>query len=245
MWRLRSDRMVRLTLWCVTVASRVRLARLAPPLLLAILWGLCLRAGRNRATRLWLSARAGWRAFYHGAFQCARWQPGIARSALLSILIGLVTTLVSLGTVAAFVASDLGTATFSRVRRLISPLLSVPHAAAAFGLAFMIAPSGMIMRLISPWATGLDRPPDVLIVNDPMALSMMAGLIVKEIPFLFLVTLAALPQTRHSETMRLGRSLGYGRIASFTFCCGRRSTGRSGSRCSPWWPMRHRWWMWR
>jgi putative thiamine transport system permease protein len=101
--------------------------------------------------------------------------------------------------VAAFVASDLGTATFSRVRRLISPLLSVPHAAAAFGLAFMIAPSGMIMRLISPWATGLDRPPDLLIVNDPMALSMMAGLIVKEIPFLFLVTLAALPQTRHSK----------------------------------------------
>jgi ABC-type uncharacterized transport system YnjBCD permease subunit len=62
----------------------------------------------------------------------------------------------------------------------------------------------MIMRLISPWATGLDRPPDLLIVNDPMALSMMAGLIVKEIPFLFLVTLAALPQTRHLETMRLG-----------------------------------------
>jgi hypothetical protein len=48
--------------------------------------------------------------------------PGIARSALLSILIGLVTTLISLGAVAAFVASDLGTATFSRVRRLISPL---------------------------------------------------------------------------------------------------------------------------
>jgi putative thiamine transport system permease protein len=96
-------------------------------------------------------------------------------------------------------------------------LLSVPHAAAAFGLAFLIAPSGMIMRLISPWATGLDRPPDLLIVNDPMALSMMGGLIVKEIPFLFLVTLAALPQTRHSETMRLGRSLGYGRIAASPF----------------------------
>jgi putative thiamine transport system permease protein len=142
--------------------------------------------------------------------------PGIGRSALLAILIGLVTTLVSLGAVAAFVASDLGTVTFSRMRRMISPLLSVPHAAAAFGLAFLIAPSGMIMRLLSPWPSGFDRPPDVLIVNDPWAMSMMAGLIVKEIPFLFLVTLAALPQTRHLETMRLGRSLGYGRIAAFT-----------------------------
>src|SRR5690606_4895858 len=114
---------------------------------------------------------------------------------ILSILIGLVTTLVSLGAVAGFVASDLGTVTFARIRRMISPLLSVPHAAAAFGLAFLIAPSGLIMRLISPWLTGFDRPPDLLIINDPMALTMMAGLIVKEIPFLFLVMLAALPQT--------------------------------------------------
>ncbi|KGF68537.1 ABC transporter permease [Hoeflea sp. BAL378] len=143
--------------------------------------------------------------------------PGIWHSAQLAVLVGLVTTLVSLGAVAGFVASDLGSAGFARMRRMISPLLSVPHAAAAFGLAFLIAPSGMIMRLVSPWLTGLDRPPDLLIVNDPMALSMMAGLIVKEIPFLFLVTLAALPQTRHAETMRLGRSLGYGRIASFTY----------------------------
>ncbi|MEQ8480707.1 MAG: ABC transporter permease [Hoeflea sp.] len=143
--------------------------------------------------------------------------PGIADSAALSMLIGLVTTLISLAAVAGFVASDLGTHLFSRMRRLISPLLSVPHAAAAFGLAFLIAPSGMIMRLFSPWATGLEQPPDLLIINDPMGLSMMAGLIAKEIPFLFLVTLAALPQTRHADTMRLGRSFGYGRISTFVF----------------------------
>lgn len=196
----------------------VRLARVAPPLTLAVLLGpLVFGLAGTALPAFGYLPELGGEHFTTEHFGVLGAQPGIARSALLSILIGLVTTLISLGTVAAFVASDLGTTTFSRVRRLISPLLSVPHAAAAFGLAFMIAPSGMIMRLISPWATGLDRPPDLLIVNDPMALSMMAGLIVKEIPFLFLVTLAALPQTRHSETMRLGRSLGYGRIASFTF----------------------------
>jgi putative thiamine transport system permease protein len=196
----------------------VRLARLAPPLTLAILLGpLAFGLAGTALPAFGYLPELGGEHFTTEHFNVLGAQPGIARSALLSILIGLVTTLVSLATVAAFVASDLGTATFSRVRRLISPLLSVPHAAAAFGLAFLIAPSGMIMRLISPWATGLDRPPDLLIVNDPMALSMMGGLVVKEIPFLFLVTLAALPQTRHSETMRLGRSLGYGRIASFIF----------------------------
>jgi len=196
----------------------VRLARLAPPLTLAILLGpLAFGLAGTALPALGYLPELGGLDFTTAHFSALAAVPGITRSAVLSILIGLVTTLVSLGAVAAFVASDLGTSGFARMRRMISPLLSVPHAAAAFGLAFLIAPSGMIMRLISPWVTGLDRPPDLLIVNDPLALSMMAGLIVKEIPFLFLVTLAALPQTRHVETMRLGRSLGYGRIASFTF----------------------------
>lgn len=199
------------------MAGGVRLARLAPPLTLAILLGpLVFGLAGTALPALGYLPELGGEQFTTAHFSALAEVPGILRSAVISILIGLVTTLVSLGAVAAFVASDLGTAGFSRMRRMISPLLSVPHAAAAFGLAFLIAPSGMLMRLVSPWLTGLDRPPDLLIVNDPMALSMMAGLIVKEIPFLFLVTLAALPQTRHVETMRLGRSLGYGRIASFT-----------------------------
>jgi putative thiamine transport system permease protein len=199
------------------MAGGVRPARLAPPLTLAILLGpLAFGLAGTALPALGYLPELGGERFTTAHFSALGEVPGIMRSAALSILIGLVTTLVSLGAVAAFVASDLGTPGFARMRRMISPLLSVPHAAAAFGLAFLIAPSGMLMRLVSPWLTGLDRPPDLLIVNDPMALSMMAGLIVKEIPFLFLVTLAALPQTRHVETMRLGRSLGYGRIASFT-----------------------------
>ena len=200
------------------MAGGVRLARLAPPLTLAILLGpLAFGLAGTTFPAFGYLPELGGESFTTAHFSALAAVPGIVRSAVASILIGLVTTLVALGAVAAFVASDLGTAGFARVRRMISPLLSVPHAAAAFGLAFLIAPSGLIMRMVSPWLTGLDRPPDLLIVNDPMALSMMAGLIVKEIPFLFLVTLAALPQTRHTETMRLGRSLGYGRIASFTY----------------------------
>jgi hypothetical protein len=38
--------------------------------------------------------------------------------------------------------------------------------------------------LVSPWLSGLTRPPDILIVNDPAGLAMMAGLIAKEVPFL-------------------------------------------------------------
>lgn len=194
----------------------VRLARAAPPLTLIILLGpLTFGLAGTVLPAFGYLPELGGVSFTINHFTALAAVPGIFRSAIVSILIGMVTTIVSLGAVAAFVASDLGTAVFSRMGRMISPLLAVPHAATAFGLAFLIAPSGMLMRLVSPWMTGFDRPPDLLIVNDPLALSMMAGLIVKEIPFLFLVTLAALPQTRHIQTMRLGRSLGYGRITAF------------------------------
>jgi putative thiamine transport system permease protein len=93
--------------------------------------------------------------------------------------------------------------------------LSVPHAAAAVGLAFLIAPSGFLVRILSPWATGWNQPPDLLIVQDRLGLAMTAGLIAKEIPFLFLMTLAALTQARAAEMERMTAALGYGRIAGF------------------------------
>ena len=74
--------------------------------------------------------------------------PGLWRSALLSLLIGLITTAISYAIVVAFIAGWRGTRLFRAIERLVSPLLSVPHAAAAFGLAFLIAPSGFLVRLV-------------------------------------------------------------------------------------------------
>lgn len=148
-------------------------------------------------------------------FEMVLAQPGLLRSSLIALFAGVVTAAVSTGLVALFVGAWSQTRTFRFIQSLVSPLLAVPHAATAFGLAFMIAPSGFLARLVSPWATGWDRPPDWLIVNDPMGLSLMAGLIVKEVPFLLLMTLAALPQAPLAASNRLSASLGYGRIAGF------------------------------
>ena len=138
-------------------------------------------------------------------------EPGLVRSAVQALATGLVSAIISVGIVALFVCGWYGTRTFARIQHLVSPLLAVPHAAAAFALAFMIAPSGFIARLFSPWATGWQRPPDWLIVNDPMGLALVAGLVVKEVPFLLLVTLAAIPQTPVAQALPLVRSLGHGR----------------------------------
>lgn len=141
--------------------------------------------------------------------------PGLGRSAALSFASGLVTAALSLFLAVLFLAVFFETRAFDRLRQAIAPLLAIPHAAAAFALAFLIAPSGFLMRLLSPWATGLQRPPDLLIVQDEFGLSLMAGLVLKEVPFLLLMALAPLAQIRASEKMRLARTLGYGRATAW------------------------------
>ena len=136
-------------------------------------------------------------------------QPGILRSVAVSFFTALVTTAVSLSVVMLFLASASGSWLDRAIRRLVSPLLALPHAAAAFGLAFLIAPSGLLARLISPGLSGWQQPPDLLSVQDPLGLSLMAGLILKEIPFLLLMSLAALPQLDPERRVRMARSLGY------------------------------------
>jgi putative thiamine transport system permease protein len=136
-------------------------------------------------------------------------QPGLWRAALVCLLCGLVTPAVALVVAALFLAGAQGTWLYRAIRTALSPLLAVPHAAAAFGLAFLIAPSGLIVRWLSPWLTGWERPPDALIVHDPWGGALMAGLILKEIPFLLLMALAALPQVDAARRAGVARSLGY------------------------------------
>ena len=148
------------------------------------------------------------------AFRALLAWPGLPRSATLSLTAGLATTTVALALVMLLVAGWSGTRAFRALERLLSPLLSVPHAAAAFGLAFLIAPSGWIARLAAP-LTGWENPPDWLIVQDPWGLTMTLGLVVKEMPFLLLMTLAALAQTDAARARQIAAALGYGRTTGW------------------------------
>ncbi|MYZ50033.1 ABC transporter permease subunit [Rhizobiales bacterium L72] len=141
--------------------------------------------------------------------------PGLAASVLLSLGTGLAATAIAVSAVLLFVGGSFGTRTFRLMQRFVSPLLSVPHAAAAFALAVLIAPAGLPARLLSPWLTGWTHPPDILVVHDRAGIAMVLGLVAKEIPFLLLMTLAALPQTMARERTELMASLGYGRVLGF------------------------------
>ena len=157
-----------------------------------------------------LQTGLGWTAFH----RLGDW-PGLSRAVQLSVITGLVSTVLSLMISLLITASLLGSRAFGVIQHLLSPLLAVPHAAAALGLAFLIAPSGWIARAVSPWVTGWTSPPDLLILNDPGGWALILGLVAKEVPFLLLMTLAALPQTDASRRLTVAASLGYGRVWGF------------------------------
>ncbi len=74
--------------------------------------------------------------FHLEAWQALWARAGLHRSVLLSYFSGLITTLVALFIVMLFLAASQGTWIDRAIRRMVSPLLAIPHAAVAFGLAF-------------------------------------------------------------------------------------------------------------
>jgi len=153
-------------------------------------------------------------------FGLAAWRallawPGLDRSLALTLTSGLLATALSFAAVIGFLAACHGSAPLRALQRLLAPLLAVPHVALAIGFAFLIAPSGWILRLLSPWATGWQVPPDIALVQDPYGLALTAGLVIKETPFLLMMTLAALERGDARERLAVARALGYGPVVAW------------------------------
>ncbi|MEY2860978.1 MAG: hypothetical protein RL392_1436, partial [Pseudomonadota bacterium] len=87
--------------------------------------------------------------------QDAQWLAALA----LSLWTGLLATALAAAGAAWVLATVYGTAQWQHLTRWVSPMLAVPHAAFAIGLAVLVAPSGWLLRVVSPWATGLQVPP--------------------------------------------------------------------------------------
>ncbi|MEH6632514.1 MAG: ABC transporter permease subunit [Halopseudomonas aestusnigri] len=141
--------------------------------------------------------------------------PALPHALLNTLTSGFAATIISLILAIGFVSAWQGTKSFQRVRTILAPILAIPHSALAIGLAFLIAPSGWIARLISPWATGWEMPPDVAIIHDPNGLSLILGLVIKETPYLLLMMIAALDQSEANQRLCLARTLGYKPVAAW------------------------------
>lgn len=150
----------------------------------------------------------------------ALWQtPGLAQMVTLSIAAGLISTLLAFVVTLMILAAFFNSAWLSRIERLLSPILVIPHAAAAIAVGFLIAPSGMFSRLLSPWLTGWELAPHGIFPHDPYGISIILGLTLKELPFLLLMALGVLAQPEFGKKLRqqhkVALNLGYYPMTAF------------------------------
>jgi putative thiamine transport system permease protein len=148
------------------------------------------------------------------AFSLEPWRtlfgaPGFPTALALTLGVGFAATLVSFVLACGFCALTVQSAFVRRCERALAPLLATPHVAVAVGFAFLIAPSGWIARLISPELTGWDRPPALVTVRDPYGFSFAVGLVLKEVPYLVLMMLAASGQVAVRPLLAAARGMGY------------------------------------
>ena len=98
-------------------------------------------------------------------------------------------------------------------------MLAVPHVGFAIGLAALIAPSGWILRLLSPWFTGFNAPPPWVTTQDPWGLGLIAVLAFKEISFILWAAATQLQRAdvaqRLDSEIAVARSMGYSRQISW------------------------------
>lgn len=141
--------------------------------------------------------------------------PGVATSVVLTLATGIAATGLSLCLALCVAAALHGRSSARRVGAAIAPWLAVPHSAVAIGLAFMVLPSGWLVRWVSPGLTGWTLPPDVLTVGHPSGWPVVLGLMVKEVPYLLLMALAALNQVDARGQVAAAHALGYGTSAAW------------------------------
>lgn len=153
-----------------------------------------------------------------GGFDALLQTAGIGKMVELSITTGFISTLLAFIIMSLILARFFNSQWLQIIERLLSPILVIPHIVAAVAIGFLIAPSGIIARLLAPlmdW--GL--PPQGNLPNDPYGISIILGFTLKELPFLLLMALGILAQPELNKKVRgyykVALSLGYYPITAF------------------------------
>lgn len=162
----------------------------------------------------WLPAFGWFPALDQRSFSLTPWTdllhyPGALSALRLSLLTGIGSSLLALGATLLILMAFYPSRGFRRLEKLLAPILSVPHAAFAIGIGFLVAPSGWLVRWLAILTGWPDYPPNWMTFRDPYGLSLMLVLALKEIPFLLFMALASLPALKVEKTLWLGASLGY------------------------------------
>lgn len=144
----------------------------------------------------------------------APWQklfsyPGFSTALQHTLVTGIGSSLLSLCLTFLLLVGLYPSSVFTVVERWLSAFLSVPHAAFAIGLGFLIAPSGWLFRAIESIVGIFPTPPSWSTFQDPVGISLILTLALKETPFLVFMSLAVLPSLNPQKTLWLAKTMGH------------------------------------
>ncbi len=142
-------------------------------------------------------------------------QVGFLRSVWLSVFTALLSTFLAYWLCIFILIYNQQLYLHNKLKKIIAPLIAVPHITVALGILFLIQPSGWLFRIFSPWLTGWQTPPDLNIAPDLYGLALIIGLTTKELPFLLLVGFTVLKQVNVSQYRQQIASFGYGPISGW------------------------------
>lgn len=151
--------------------------------------------------------------FDANAWRALAQDPQWARALALSLWTGLASTTLAWWATRALLAQAFVQQRLARLLRGLPAMLATPHAAFAIGLAFLLAPSGWLLRALSPGLTGFEFPPPWPTTQDPWGLGLIVALALKEIPFLLWTAATQLQRDdvrqRWQAEHALAQTLGY------------------------------------
>ncbi|MGE0348715.1 MAG: ABC transporter permease, partial [Hydrogenophaga sp.] len=165
------------------------------------------------APMVWTAAEALRAGGDAGAWRTLLEEPSVGHALALTLWTGLASTGLAWWCAAALLASGFVRQRLDRVLRGLPLMLATPHAALAIGLLFLIAPSGWLLRLVSPGLTGFESPPPWVTTQDPWGLGLILVLVAKETPFLLWTAATQLQRDDVRQRWRaehaLAQTLGY------------------------------------
>ena len=142
--------------------------------------------------------------------------PGIEKSIYLSISVGILSTFISLILSQAILAKLYFTNFFTKLNKLLYPLIAFPHITMAVGISFLFSSSGFFIRIIS-LVFNFDRPPNLDLFPDNYGLFLIFGLILKETPFFLLISIGFLNNIKSKEHFFLAKSKNFSDFTSWIF----------------------------
>ncbi len=162
----------------------------------------------------WLPAFGYLPVIGHRSFSIKPWIdfftfPGVVSSIKLTLISGFGASITAIFLSVIIVSLSYGNTAWKIFEKALAPILSIPHAGFAIGFAFLISPSGWILRILSPGFTGFINPPDLTILRDSSGISLMVCMVLKETPFLLLMIISSLSKIDIKATLAMGQSLGY------------------------------------